>query len=70
VRKEKASSANRARSLDCRDLERCGKRKRLAVHGYRFDLATGKCEHVPSLHLHLRRYKITMTGDEVWVDLL
>ena len=38
------------------------------VHGYRFDLATGKCEHVPSLHL--RRYKITIAGDEVWVDLL
>ena len=38
------------------------------VHGYRFDLATGKCEHVPSLHL--RRYKITTIGDEVWVDLL
>jgi nitrite reductase/ring-hydroxylating ferredoxin subunit len=38
------------------------------VHGYRFDIATGKCEHVPSLHL--RRYKITVAGDEVWVDLL
>ncbi len=32
------------------------------------DVSLGECEHVPSLHL--RRYKITMTGDEVWVDLL
>lgn len=38
------------------------------VHGYRFDVATGKCEHVPSLHL--RRYKLTLVGDEVWADLL
>jgi nitrite reductase/ring-hydroxylating ferredoxin subunit len=38
------------------------------VHGYRFDLDTGRCEHAPSLYL--RRYKITLVGDEVWVDLL
>jgi nitrite reductase/ring-hydroxylating ferredoxin subunit len=38
------------------------------VHGYRFDIRTGKCEHVPALHL--RRYKITVSGDEIWVDLL
>ena len=38
------------------------------VHGYRFDLRNGRCEHVPGLHL--RRYPITVIGDEVWVDLL
>lgn len=38
------------------------------VHGYRFDLRSGRCEHVPALHL--RRYRITMVGAEVWVDLL
>lgn len=38
------------------------------VHGYRFDLATGRCEHAPGLHL--RRYRITLVGHEVWVDLL
>ena len=38
------------------------------VHGYRFDLATGRCEHVPGLRL--RRYPITFVGDEVFVDLL
>jgi toluene monooxygenase system ferredoxin subunit len=38
------------------------------VHGYRFDLATGRCEHAPGLHL--RRYKITVVEEVVWVDLL
>jgi nitrite reductase/ring-hydroxylating ferredoxin subunit len=38
------------------------------VHGYRFDLRTGRCEHAPSLHL--RRYRITVLGAAVWVDLL
>jgi len=38
------------------------------VHGYRFDLATGRCEHSPGLQL--RRYKVTEVGSEVWVDLL
>lgn len=37
-------------------------------HGYRFELATGRCEHDPTLEL--RRYPVTMIGDEVWVDLL
>jgi toluene monooxygenase system ferredoxin subunit len=41
---------------------------RCRVHGYRFDLDTGRCEHNPQLHL--RRYKLTLAGDEVWVDLL
>jgi nitrite reductase/ring-hydroxylating ferredoxin subunit len=38
------------------------------VHGYRFDLATGRCAHQPSLAL--RRYKVTLHDAEVWVDLL
>lgn len=38
------------------------------VHGYRFDLDSGRCEHAPGLHL--RRYRITVLGTEVWVDLL
>jgi nitrite reductase/ring-hydroxylating ferredoxin subunit len=38
------------------------------VHGYRFDLRTGRCEHSPALYL--RRYRITILGAAVWVDLL
>lgn len=41
---------------------------RCRVHGYRFDLRTGGCEHAPGLHL--RRYRVTVVGDELWVDLL
>ncbi len=37
-------------------------------HGYRFDLRTGRCKHDPDLEL--RRYPVTLVGDEVWVDLL
>jgi toluene monooxygenase system ferredoxin subunit len=37
-------------------------------HGYEFDLRTGRCTHDPGLAL--RRYPITLVGDEVWVDLL
>lgn len=37
-------------------------------HGYRFDLRTGRCGHDPLLEL--RRYPITLVGDEVFVDLL
>ena len=37
-------------------------------HGYRFDLHTGRCKHDPGLEL--RRYPITIVGDEVWADLL
>jgi nitrite reductase/ring-hydroxylating ferredoxin subunit len=37
-------------------------------HGYAFDLATGRCGHDPDLVL--RRYPITLVGDEIWVDLL
>lgn len=38
------------------------------VHGYRFDVYTGTCEHAP--YLHLRRYRITLIGTDIWVDLL
>ncbi len=38
------------------------------VHGYRFDLDTGRCEHQPALEL--RRYRVTLVGRQVWVDLL
>jgi nitrite reductase/ring-hydroxylating ferredoxin subunit len=38
------------------------------VHGYRFDLGSGRCEHAPGLHL--RRYPITVIGTTIWVDLL
>lgn len=41
---------------------------RCRVHGYRFDLGDGHCEHMPALHL--RRYKVTLEGDDVLVDLL
>ena len=38
------------------------------AHGYAFDLNTGRCPNAPGLEL--RRYPITIVGDEVWVDLL
>lgn len=37
-------------------------------HGYGFDLRTGACRH--DRGLVLRRYAVTVVGDEVWVDLL
>ena len=37
-------------------------------HAYGFDLHTGRCRHDASLLL--RRYAVTVVGDEVWVDLL
>lgn len=38
------------------------------VHGYRFDLRSGRCAHAPGLHL--RRYRVTRIGSALWVDLL
>jgi nitrite reductase/ring-hydroxylating ferredoxin subunit len=38
------------------------------VHGYRFALATGRCEHAPALQL--RRYRVTLVDGSVWVDLI
>jgi len=37
-------------------------------HGWGFDLRTGRCRHDPGLEL--RRYPITLVGDDIWVDLL
>jgi nitrite reductase/ring-hydroxylating ferredoxin subunit len=37
-------------------------------HGWGFDLQTGRCRHAP--YLELRRYPITLVGDDVYVDLL
>lgn len=37
-------------------------------HGWSFDVHTGRCRHAPTLEL--RRYPITLVGDEIWVDLL
>lgn len=37
-------------------------------HGYQFDLSTGACAHDP--RLCLRRYRVTIIDDEVWIDLL
>ena len=37
-------------------------------HGYMFDLHTGHCAHDPLLEL--RRYPVTLVGDEIWVDLV
>ncbi len=45
-----------------------GRAVRCRVHGYTFDLDTGRCVHMPALQL--RRYKVTLVGAEVWVDLL
>ena len=45
-----------------------GHHMRCRVHGYRFDVRDGSCEHAP--YLHLRRYKITIESGELFVDLL
>ncbi|HVV82479.1 MAG TPA: Rieske 2Fe-2S domain-containing protein [Kofleriaceae bacterium] len=37
-------------------------------HGYVFDLRTGACAH--DARLHLRRYKVSVVGDDVWIDLV
>jgi nitrite reductase/ring-hydroxylating ferredoxin subunit len=37
-------------------------------HGYEFDLRSGRCLH--DRELTLRRYPVTVVGDEVWVDLV
>jgi nitrite reductase/ring-hydroxylating ferredoxin subunit len=37
-------------------------------HGWRFDVKNGRCPSAPGLEL--RRYPITLVGDEIWVDLL
>jgi toluene monooxygenase system ferredoxin subunit len=37
-------------------------------HGYIFDLHTGRCGH--DAGLELRRYTVTLVGDDIYVDLL
>ncbi|MEJ7596832.1 MAG: Rieske (2Fe-2S) protein [Kofleriaceae bacterium] len=37
-------------------------------HGWGFDLKSGRCRASPGLEL--RRYPITVIGDQIWVDLL
>jgi len=37
-------------------------------HGYEFDLRTGRCSH--DKRMHLRRYQVTIAGDQVYVDLI
>jgi nitrite reductase/ring-hydroxylating ferredoxin subunit len=37
-------------------------------HGYIFDLHTGACAHDPELRL--RRYRVTLDGDDLYVDLI
>lgn len=37
-------------------------------HSYELDMRTGACLHDKGLNL--RRYPITVVGDELWVDLL
>jgi nitrite reductase/ring-hydroxylating ferredoxin subunit len=55
--------------VDLRDYGKLdGRELTCRVHGYRFDIFDGHCEHVPGLHL--RRYKVTEIGDDIWVDLL
>ena len=36
-------------------------------HSYQFALATGQCTH--DARLRLPRYRVTLVGDEVWIDL-
>lgn len=37
-------------------------------HGYVFDLRTGECAHDASLML--RRYRVSVEDDDVWVELV
>lgn len=53
-------------SLEGGDL--CGASLACPGHGYEFDLATGHCAHDPSLRLP--RYRVTVTGGQVYVDLV
>ena len=62
-----------ARRVSARGRRARGRRARDGAivcpgHGYAFDLHTGRCAHDPGLEL--RRYPITLVGDEVCVDLL
>ena len=53
-------------SLDGGDLE--GTRLTCPGHGYEFDLVTGRCD--PDASLVLPRYRVTLIGDAVWIDMV
>jgi nitrite reductase/ring-hydroxylating ferredoxin subunit len=55
------------------DVSLLGCKRRGAIvicpgHGYRFDLVTGACSHDP--RLLLKRYRVSVAGDLVYVDLV
>lgn len=50
------------------DGELVGSRVICPGHGWGFDLHTGECRASPGLTL--RRYPITLVGEDIWVDLL
>lgn len=50
------------------DGELCAGRIVCPGHGYIFDLRSGRCQH--DADLQLRRYRVTISGDDVWIDLL
>lgn len=37
-------------------------------HGYQFDVRTGRCRHDPGLVL--RRFRVELVGDDVWIELV
>jgi nitrite reductase/ring-hydroxylating ferredoxin subunit len=37
-------------------------------HGYELDLRSGRCLH--DARLTLRRYRVTLISDDVWIDLV
>jgi toluene monooxygenase system ferredoxin subunit len=37
-------------------------------HGYQLDLRSGRCLH--DARLSLRRYPVTIVGDQVWIELV
>ena len=37
-------------------------------HAYELDLRSGRCLH--DSRLELRRYKVILSGDDVWIDLV
>lgn len=50
------------------DGELCEGRIVCPGHGYAFDLRSGRCQHDGDLTL--RRYRVTVAGGDVWIDLV
>ncbi len=50
------------------DVNRFGHEDMCSAPAYTVDLRTGRCRHDRTIEL--RRYPITIVGDEVWVDLM